>query len=199
MSRQPNLQAREKILTAAHGLMFKHGFHGVSMESVAEIAGIKKANLFHYYPTKESLGLAMFDHAIARRQQSVDAMLVDDLSDPLQAVERLFDDASETMAKSGCAGGCLIGNIAQELSDCNEALRKRVAAHMQHWTQQWAQYLEKKKKAEYFRADLDPRTAAIGLLSLFEGAMIFCKANRSTVALDNAKSLARRHFESFRS
>ena len=64
MSRRPNIELREKILCSAHRLIYKSGFKGVSMEDIAEAAGIKKANLFHYYPTKEALGLAVFDFAV---------------------------------------------------------------------------------------------------------------------------------------
>ena len=58
-----NVGARQRILEAARKLFHERGLRGVSMEDVAGAAGIKKANLFHYYPTKESLELAVLDQA----------------------------------------------------------------------------------------------------------------------------------------
>jgi TetR/AcrR family transcriptional regulator len=63
MARKPNTEARRRILEAARELFLERGLRGVSMEEVAGAAGIKKANLFHYYPRKESLELAVLEQA----------------------------------------------------------------------------------------------------------------------------------------
>jgi TetR/AcrR family transcriptional regulator, transcriptional repressor for nem operon len=198
MSRKPNLEMREKILCSAHGLIFKHGFKGVSMDDVARAAGLKKANLFHYYPTKEALGMAVFDAALTELQTKIRQMLESRNGDPIETVETMFDEACGGMKKSGCSGGCFVGNMAQELSDYNETMRQRVASHMQEWRRQWTGFLEEYQRKGYFRGDLDPERAASGLLCLFEGAMIFCKASKNVNALEDAKQMAVRHFESYR-
>ena len=69
MPRTLNLEARENILRSAMGLIHARGFRDVSMEDVAESAGLKKANLFHYYPTKEALGLATLDYAVRPQRE----------------------------------------------------------------------------------------------------------------------------------
>jgi TetR/AcrR family transcriptional regulator, transcriptional repressor for nem operon len=169
------------------------------MDDIADAAGLKKANLFHYYPTKEALGVAVFDKASAQGRRKVEETLSGCSGDPINAVERMFDQACGNMQQSGCSGGCFIGNIAQELSDTSEPLRNKVAEYMGQWADQWAEFLRKKKEEGFFRPEFDPSASAVGLLSLFEGAMIFCKASRSTAPLESAKQLARRHFESLRS
>jgi TetR/AcrR family transcriptional regulator, transcriptional repressor for nem operon len=199
MSRPPNLELRGKILCSAHKLIYRHGFKGVSMDEVAREAGMKKANLFHYYPTKEALGLAVFDYALGQLQSKIQSSLSMPGADPIQSVETMFDQASGGMKESGCSGGCFVGNMAQELSDYNETLRCRVAEHMQRWREQWAKFLDGYRERGYFRSDFNAQQAASGLLSLFEGAMIFCKANKTVEALQDARSMAVRHFQSFRS
>jgi len=199
MSRRLNLEAREKILSAAHALIYKRGFKGVSMEDIANAAGVKKANLFHYYPTKETLGLAVFERAIECSRKKVAEALQHGAADPIAVVESMFDQASGNMRENGCSGGCFIGNIAQELSDTHETLRHQVSNHLMEWSNQWAAFFRSKKDAGYFGSALDPQASAVSLLSLFEGAMLWCKTNRTTTALENAKQLARRHFESLRS
>jgi TetR/AcrR family transcriptional regulator, transcriptional repressor for nem operon len=199
MSRKPNLEARANILDSAQALIYKRGFKGVSMDDIADAAGLKKANLFHYYPTKEALGLAVFDKASAQGRSKVEENLGSCSNDPINAVERMFDQACSNMQQSGCSGGCFIGNIAQELSDTSETLRNKVADYMRQWADRWTEFLQRKKDEGFFRPEFDPNASASGLLSLFEGAMIFCKASRSTAPLQSAKQLARQHFESLRS
>ncbi len=48
----PNsLPTDQRILDAAQG----HGYHGVSYAAVAAHVGVRKARVFHHFPTKEDL------------------------------------------------------------------------------------------------------------------------------------------------
>jgi TetR/AcrR family transcriptional regulator, transcriptional repressor for nem operon len=198
MSRKPNIEARQAILRAAHDLILRQGFKGVSMDDIAQAAGLKKANLFHYYPTKEALGLAVFDYAIQETREGSCCGLGDSSRDPIDAVECLFDNAASRMERRGCSGGCFVGNMAQELSDYNETLRLRVAEHLEHWAQKLSGYLGEYQARRYFVDAFDPAGAAQAILSLFEGAILFCKADRQTSPLRNARQMVRRYLESFR-
>ena len=189
MGRTLNLAARAKILQSAHTLIFKGGFKGVSMDDIATSSGIKKANLFHYYPTKEALGLAVFEYA-AQEYRDTFSNLLAGSSDPLDAVQTLFDNACKKMKDGCCAGGCFVGNMAQELSDHNETIRQKIASHLQAWTDQLAGFFESWKSRGFFRTDFNSRQASQSILSLFEGATLFCKATRQTSALDHAKACA---------
>src|SRR6266498_1331082 len=50
-------QARESILHAAAELLLKRGLDAVSMDAVAEHAGVSKATIYRWWPTKETLAL----------------------------------------------------------------------------------------------------------------------------------------------
>jgi AcrR family transcriptional regulator len=49
--------ARRAILDAAAELMLAHGLTEVTMDAVAERAGVSKATIYRWWPTKESLAL----------------------------------------------------------------------------------------------------------------------------------------------
>jgi TetR/AcrR family transcriptional regulator, transcriptional repressor for nem operon len=189
MARLPNTEAREKILEAAHDLFYTNGFKGVSMDDVAVSAGIKKANLFHYYPTKERLCLAVFEWATRGFQERWAARLRAD-QDPIALIGDLFDNTRRGMQKQGCCGGCFIGNIAQEVSDSSEAVRQEVAAHLKAWHRQLTTYFSRHQAAGYFHRDFNASAAAQAVLCLFEGALLFAKATRDAQALGHAKRMA---------
>jgi len=46
-------QTRGEIIRVAFELFGRHGFENVSMDSVAEAAGVSRATLFNYFPQKE--------------------------------------------------------------------------------------------------------------------------------------------------
>ena len=189
MSRPPNTEARERILDAAHDLIYRNGFKGVSMDAIAEAAGVKKANLFHYYPTKDALGLAVFDYAIRGFQERWAEKLKAD-GDPVDMVDELFAGTKSGMEQRGCCGGCFIGNLAQELSDSNEKFRQRFSDHFQSWQRLLSTYFARHQAAGTFGPGFDPQSAASAVLSLFEGALLFAKATRQTSPLENGRQMA---------
>ncbi len=50
----------EAILAAALELFVERGFHGTSVPSVAERAGVAAGTIYHYFPSKEALVNALF-------------------------------------------------------------------------------------------------------------------------------------------
>ena len=50
----------EAILAAALDLFVERGFHGTSVPSVAERAGVAAGTIYHYFASKEALVNALF-------------------------------------------------------------------------------------------------------------------------------------------
>ena len=197
MPRSVNLEVRQRILDAAHQLFYTSGLNAVSMDSVAAAAGIKKANLFHYYPTKRSLELAVLDYAATSMNERI-ARVARHSYDPIGGIERIFEEAAEIMRQSHCSGGCFFGNLAQETADANETIRQKVAEHLDAWTTELAAFLERWRRSGYFREDFQPQVAAQAILSLLEGALLFCKASKSPEPVDSARHLAVAYLEAIR-
>jgi len=66
--------ATERILAAAEKLFAEHGFDAVSMNAVAELAGVSKANIFHHFNTKNALYLAVMGNACGRSNPLMDTL-----------------------------------------------------------------------------------------------------------------------------
>jgi TetR/AcrR family transcriptional repressor of nem operon len=161
-----------------------------SVDDVAEAAGMKKANVFHYYPDKDKLGQAVFESGSRFMKEQFSSSLAQGKGDPLRAVESLFNNMICDMDKNCCSGGCFIGNTAQEMSDENETLRQRIALHLQDWTRELKDLFSHHRGSGYFRPTLDPEASAQAVLSLYEGAVLLSKAARNTRALENARRMA---------
>jgi AcrR family transcriptional regulator len=58
-------QARLAILDAMIDLLLEHGLTGASMDDVAERAGVSKATIYRWWPTKETLALEALYHSWA--------------------------------------------------------------------------------------------------------------------------------------
>jgi AcrR family transcriptional regulator len=55
----PDRTARQRILEAARAHFFAHGFHGVTMDDLAEGLGMSKKTIYAHFPSKTALLQAM--------------------------------------------------------------------------------------------------------------------------------------------
>lgn len=70
--RPRSAEADQAILDAAVELFTEHGYDGLSMERVAERAGVGKATIYRRYPTKADLVLAAIACVIQDQESSPD-------------------------------------------------------------------------------------------------------------------------------
>src|SRR5262245_29664639 len=94
MTAQPNPARRERILHEGQQLFFAQGLRGVSMDEVASAAGVKKANVFHYFPSKEALELAVLERFSSDLRERLAAQFAATGDDPIDAVARMFEEAA---------------------------------------------------------------------------------------------------------
>ena len=65
--------SRAKILDTAEHLFARRGFTGVGLREVAARVGLGKSSLFHHFPTKLSLYVAVLERILTRIDERVEA------------------------------------------------------------------------------------------------------------------------------
>lgn len=66
--------ATERILAAAKDLFAESGFNAVSMNAIAERAGVSKANVFHHFKSKNELYIAVLKAACGESRPHIDQL-----------------------------------------------------------------------------------------------------------------------------
>jgi TetR/AcrR family transcriptional regulator, cholesterol catabolism regulator len=69
------MNQRRKLLRIAARLMSKRGYSDVSLQNIADRAGIHKSTLFHYFKRKEQILLQIIDVAYERLVTNMDRVL----------------------------------------------------------------------------------------------------------------------------
>ncbi|MEO8813770.1 MAG: TetR/AcrR family transcriptional regulator [Mycobacterium sp.] len=67
----PGLSRREELLTVATKLFAARGYHGTRMDDVADVVGLNKATVYHYYASKS---LILYDIYQRAAQRTLDAV-----------------------------------------------------------------------------------------------------------------------------
>jgi AcrR family transcriptional regulator len=65
--------SRDEILRAARAVLLRSGIAAMTLEAVAQAAGMSKTGLYYYYPSKDALMFELVFGAIERQARSVQA------------------------------------------------------------------------------------------------------------------------------
>jgi AcrR family transcriptional regulator len=103
--------SREKLLEVAEARFAQRGFAGVGMREVAVAAGLGKSSLFHHFPTKAELYVAVIERVIAR----IEAHVLPALAKP-----------GGVLAQLDCAVDALIDALAEHPTTARLLLRSLV-------------------------------------------------------------------------
>lgn len=88
---------QEAILTAAETVFAEAGFGGATMQLIADLAGLPKANLHYYFATKEALYRAVVERIFTVWLRAADAM--DGAEGPAEGIGAYIDAKMELSRK----------------------------------------------------------------------------------------------------
>lgn len=195
MARPCDPTIRTRILEEAEHLMHLRGFNNTRLDEIAAACSMTKANLFHHFKSKEELGLAVLEYKMeAYRCACLGPLSTCD--DPVGAVRKLFADAACFFRGNGCKAGCFVGNIALEMSDCNERFRVKAESFFEEWASGLERALKRSRTAGRFSPALKPKAASETILALYEGAIMLARTRRDPGVFDRVGREAVRLLES---
>ncbi len=84
----------EEILDAALAEFTTRGFEAARMEDIAKTAGISKAAIYLYFPSKTALLEALIEAKVAPLARQVETLALSGLADPLMALRMLATAAA---------------------------------------------------------------------------------------------------------
>jgi TetR/AcrR family transcriptional regulator len=105
--------SREKILEVAEARFAQRGFAGVGMREVALSAGLGKSSLFHHFPTKAELYVAVIERVIARIEAHVLPALGAE-GGVLRQLDRAVDALIDALAEHPTTARLLLRSLVED-------------------------------------------------------------------------------------
>jgi AcrR family transcriptional regulator len=81
-------ETREQVLAAAARVFARRGFHGTSLEAIAEEAGFSRGAVYYNYADKEELFLELLDRRCAERAEDLRQVFAEGDADDVAATSR---------------------------------------------------------------------------------------------------------------
>ena len=179
---------KEKILREAQRLIHTNGFRTTSVDAIAKAAGVKKANVFYYFPNKEALGLELLDRMATNLIDRVLAPYFATDRHPTEQIRDNIQGIRTNLEAFNCQGGCPLGNMALEMADVDEAFRTRLTHFFEAWESVIEGVLKRGLETGVYRETMDPRATASFIVSALEGAILLAKTKRDPEVLAHAES-----------
>jgi TetR/AcrR family transcriptional repressor of nem operon len=167
---------REKLVAETARLARRRGFSRTSVNTVLEATGMKKGALYHHFPGKDELGLAV----LAREREDFIAFLDSclDPSTPLASLERFFAAALKKHRDTGFIGGCLWGNTALEMSDSDSPHVDVVKQMFDDWIGKIESVISAGQSRGEIRSDLSSARLACMSVACIEGGIMLSRLTK---------------------
>jgi AcrR family transcriptional regulator len=173
---------RQTLLEAAFGEIYRNGFQAASLTQILADTGLTKGALYHHFPDKKALGLAVVEEMIRPRLAAMMFAPLAETHQPLAATQALLAEKAAEDDPMVVTLGCPLNNLMQEMSPVDEAFRLQLNAVFQEWVGVVAAALKRGKTAGEVRRDVDADATAFFIVSALEGCVGMSKNTQSVTA-----------------
>ena len=164
--------AKEQIIKTTRNKLHTKSYNSISYKEISDELGIKKASLYHHFPSKEELGLVTLQNYRAHINNLI-KKTDEYTNDPwikLKGYLRYFSQLRENEDKI-----CIGGVLTVEYNTLPESIQKELKGLFEdHFT--WlVKILKDGKEKNIFFFDEDPYDVAIGIEAKIQGALILSR------------------------
>jgi AcrR family transcriptional regulator len=176
---------RDRIIDSSAELFRRQGYGATGVKQIVRAANAPFGSIYHFFPGgKEQLGAETI-RSSGQLYFELFATMAMQAPDVLSAVAEFFAGAAETLEETDYADACPIATVALEVASTSEPLREATAEVFDSWISGATEYFT----AAGIQRDT-ARQLAFEMLSLLEGAFIFCRAMRTVEPLQIAGASA---------
>ncbi len=172
-------ETRSRLLQAAFAEIYRQGFQAAGLAAILHDTGFTKGALYHHFPSKHALGLAVIDEVIQGRLAENIFRPLEAAEDPYEALLTLLDQRVRGVDDETIKWGCPLNNLVQEMSPIDPDFREHLSAILARWQDVMHAALAKAQAQGRVRADVDCEAASLFLVAAWEGCWGIAKSRQS--------------------
>jgi len=191
-------ETRERILAAATELIHRHGFKQTGLADILAASHVPKGSFYFYFRSKEDLAKELLQRYRAGYREAMARDVFPPDGEAIPQLVAFFHTSAQRQADAGCKAGCLLGNLAAEIGDLHDDLRREVVASFLEMRRALAVVLARGQERGELMTDFAPEQAAEFLMSVMEGSILLAKARREPAAFVAVEMSLARYLETLR-
>jgi TetR/AcrR family transcriptional repressor of nem operon len=174
----------EKLLNAGVAALHSKGFNGCGVQEITEAAGVPKGSFYNYFESKEAFSAEVLEHYWEQGASKNLAVLSDESIPAIDRLKTYFSQRRDHHAANHFERGCMIGNLATEVTGQSRLVRDRLAGLFAGWVRVMANCVREAQLNGEIASDLDAVTLAAFLVNAWQGAVMRAKVDRDSTSLD---------------
>lgn len=175
---------RQEIVVSAAALIHSKGYENTKLAEILAAAQIGKGQFYHYFSSKHELGLAVLDHFFDNWNQRLMENVLGSGKDPETKINEMLDFVIGQQQRNNAKCGCAFGNLAVEMSEHDEAFRRKLQAVFETWVNRLKPVLD--DMIAPARADPEAVSKmAQSIVAMIEGGILLMKSKQDLNVLVN--------------
>jgi TetR/AcrR family transcriptional repressor of nem operon len=173
---------KQRLVMAAMRLFADKGYQSTSIADILKAAGANAGSLYHAFPTKQDLLVAVLE----TYRQGIEPMLLAPawagVEDPIERVFALLARYRGMLEASEALYGCPIGSLALELHEPDPPVREGLATNFEGWVAHVKGCFD--AAAQRLPAGTDTHRLAVFTLTVMEGGVMQARTHRTLETFD---------------
>jgi len=134
--------SKEKILKESARLFKIKGYYNTTMSDIASACGLLKGSIYHYFKSKDDIGLETLKYIHSYFDNNIFSIAYKTGIKPSQQMKLFIEKTDNYFLNS--EGGCLLGNLALEVSWSNADFKEEIKEYFFNWEKALSTIFEKK-------------------------------------------------------
>lgn len=190
---------RGRIVDCATQLIYEKGYTRTTIDEVIDAAGVTKGSFYYHFSSKEEMGCAVIDNAASDISKRIGKRLSREQLSPFERIKRMLQEIRTIVETVDCSRGCIIGNLALEMSNSHDEFRERIAGVFRSWSSFIASQLDEMKASGSLPMDFDSPAYADFVVSAMEGGIMMSKVTLDPSPMRNSVNMALKTLEGLES
>jgi len=186
-------KTRDRLVEIAGERFHTQGYAATGVAEILKQAGVGSGSLYHFFESKEDLLSAVLDGYLERLESDIFEPVFAQVRDPIERIFAILAKYRGFLIANGCQQGCPVANLVCELGDTHPEVSRRVSNLFAAWRGGIERCLS--EAADRLPSRLDRKAVAALVLSVFEGAVMQCRAARDIGPMDQSIQQLRDYFE----
>lgn len=180
---------RIELLQAGLRLFAENGYNGTGIKRIVDEVGVPKGSFYNYFKSKEDFTVEIIQFYSDTLSTLWDGFLNEGPSDPIGALRNSFEMIISHHEQSKVKTGCLIGNLAGEISEASDLCRLKMHHATLVWKDRISDYIKQGQATGIIRDDISTDALTQFIWNAWEGALLNMKIVNSSAPVKECISL----------
>jgi TetR/AcrR family transcriptional repressor of nem operon len=170
---------RDKLIEISIQAMSIKGFNNTGIAEILAVAKVPKGSFYHYFKSKDDLGLAIIEHYGQQLRAGLNDHLAIAEGSALTRLRGYFETILTYFESKLGSCNCLLGNLGQELSMQNAVMRDAIFVHYRALENVIADCLRQAKAEGELASHQDEQMLAKMFFASWEGCLVRARLEQS--------------------